>query len=981
MSARGSLLGNLARWTVRRLARLYYPRIEIGDAARIPRDGPVLFAANHPNSMLDPVVVGVTAGRPVRYLAKAPLFDVPVLGALLRALGMIPAYRAQDAADVTKNAGSLDAGADLLAQGEALGIFPEGLTHDAPQVAMVRSGAARIAMRALEKGARNLKIVPLGINYQDKERFRSAVWVRVGEPIDAAEWLLRHENDGRKAMRALTRELERQLKNLTVHLDHAAWAPLLPDLEALVPPSKEVAAHPAAPLLLRKRIAGAINYFMAADLGRAEEAIDEIAAFRERVGAAGLRIDSPALRYRGAALFFRLLWTPILLLAGLLPALLGFVHHFVPFSVVRLLAPKLQTPGRTTVSLARLGLGLPIYAAWYAAVVWFWLAQTAFRPWAVWTWTALMPFAGLAALAYLAHAGEALALWWHQVKLALQPARARELLEAQAALKLRLATLAAEYARAFPVEPLPPAPPLWPRRVRGVMAWGATAAVLLAIFFAARSGLRAKPLPELTGEAPSLALLSEQELKARLAGDENALRDVLAGLDELERRALELRAEFESGKRSYYRQEDNDAVRAELLAYLNYRKALLRLVWRNRSGDDLELSHPRLRAFLIASTAATALYDTSLKFVTRFAREESVKKLNEGAPEWGIPERLYDTIRANLSQLDNRKLLLEALERYDGARPAFEAEGLAAGEPHAGFHERIARGRETIAELGENVWKEKAGMVLGDVTGLGKGAAYRVQSLVATWIGDTKLREPREGRALIDRENLDKLRARLEPGDILLERRNWYLSNAFLPGYWPHGALYVGTPQDLRELGLDADPRVKPHWKTFAGADEAGHPHAIVEALSEGVVCASLEHSCGGGDAVCVLRPRLSLDEKKEAIARAFSHLDKPYDFEFDFFSTDKIVCTELVFRAYDGPLEFPLVDVMGRKTLPAVEIVRKFAQERGDPGRQLDFICFLDGDERTGTCFFDTEDALIGTLDRPGMTWLLVLEQGVKGR
>ena len=89
------LLGHLARWIIRRLIRLYYPKIEISGREHIPRTGPVLLAANHANSLIDPVIVGLTADRPVRFFAKAPLFDTPVLGRLMRALGMLPAFRAQ----------------------------------------------------------------------------------------------------------------------------------------------------------------------------------------------------------------------------------------------------------------------------------------------------------------------------------------------------------------------------------------------------------------------------------------------------------------------------------------------------------------------------------------------------------------------------------------------------------------------------------------------------------------------------------------------------------------------------------------------------------------------------------------------------------------------------------------------------------------------------------------------------------------------
>ncbi len=176
------------RGLVRALARFYYPRIEVTGSELIPREGPVLLVANHPNSLMDPVLLGIAAGRPVRLMAKAPLFDVPVMGAVLRALGMVPAYRGSDDAKlVTKNLESLAAAARQLAAGGVMGIFPEGKSHDATQLALVRSGAARLAMQAVaapmaDAGparARGLRVVPVGINYERKERFRSAVWTSI----------------------------------------------------------------------------------------------------------------------------------------------------------------------------------------------------------------------------------------------------------------------------------------------------------------------------------------------------------------------------------------------------------------------------------------------------------------------------------------------------------------------------------------------------------------------------------------------------------------------------------------------------------------------------------------------------------------------------------------------------------------------------------------------------------------------------------
>jgi hypothetical protein len=103
--------------------------------------------------------------------------------------------------------------------------------------------------------------------------------------------------------------------------------------------------------------------------------------------------------------------------------------------------------------------------------------------------------------------------------------------------------------------------------------------------------------------------------------------------------------------------------------------------------------------------------------------------------------------------------------------------------------------------------------------------------------------------------------------------------------------------------------------------------------------------------------------------------VEKPYDFEFDFTSRDKLVCTEVVFRSYGenaGPLRFPLKNTLGRQTMPAIELVRKFVEELERENPQLEFVAFIDGDEATGTAVFrDDASQFATTLDRPALTFL----------
>jgi hypothetical protein len=363
-----------------------------------------------------------------------------------------------------------------------------------------------------------------------------------------------------------------------------------------------------------------------------------------------------------------------------------------------------------------------------------------------------------------------------------------------------------------------------------------------------------------------------------------------------------------------------------------------------------------------------------MKFVHNFNRSpETVARLNEGEPAWGIPNGMYDTVQKNLASRSSIRQLASAGEYYRRMQPQLHRLELGESSRVAPFHAAIRRANRTIEQLGGSRWRRKFGVASKDLAKLIATVRYDTQSAMSTWIGDFKIREPRNGVSLIPAKHVARLKSILKPGDILIERRNWYVSNAFLPGYWPHAALYVGTVDDLRKLGLDKNAYVKNHLAAFAKPDDENHPHVIIEAMSEGVIFSSLEHSIGGGDSAAVLRPRLSDEEIKQAIVLAFSHAGKPYDFEFDFETHDKLVCTEVVYRAYganQGEMRFPLKKILGRNTMPAIEIVRKFKEELGRDDAQLELIAFIDGDEVTGKTTFSTDRAaFVATLDRPALT------------
>jgi 1-acyl-sn-glycerol-3-phosphate acyltransferase len=146
-------------------------------------DGPRLIVANHFGGLVDAIVVVRALGGLPYIVAKSTLFKRLPMRLGLRALGVVPVYRQMDHSDMGKNVSSFHEVAKMLAKGRTVLIFPEGTVTDAQELQKVRTGAARMALSAIETGVHNLAIIPVGITYEDKVSSRSRVLVEGGDRI------------------------------------------------------------------------------------------------------------------------------------------------------------------------------------------------------------------------------------------------------------------------------------------------------------------------------------------------------------------------------------------------------------------------------------------------------------------------------------------------------------------------------------------------------------------------------------------------------------------------------------------------------------------------------------------------------------------------------------------------------------------------------------------------------------------------------
>lgn len=329
MRAPERLLQGFARLVL----KVFFRRVEVVGEERIPREGPLVLVANHVNGLIDAaLIVGALPVWP-RMLAKSTLWKNPVIRPFVEGAKAIPVYRKQDQVDTAGNEQMFEACHEVLIQGGAIALFPEGKSHNEPRLQPLKTGLARIVVGAERKHpGLAVKIVPVGLTFDEKETFRSRALVQVGEPLEVGPG---------EEVRSLTARVDQGLKEVTLNYPswEEAWligraAELYGRAELAVPRGRRLADH----FQVHRAFVEGYHDLRRRHPEKVQAVEGAVREYDRLLKAFGLRDDQVAAAYSPNPVIRFVATTILRLLVHLPLAAVGTVLNVIPFWLVRLVA-------------------------------------------------------------------------------------------------------------------------------------------------------------------------------------------------------------------------------------------------------------------------------------------------------------------------------------------------------------------------------------------------------------------------------------------------------------------------------------------------------------------------------------------------------------------------------------------------------------------------------------------------------------------
>jgi hypothetical protein len=369
--------------------------------------------------------------------------------------------------------------------------------------------------------------------------------------------------------------------------------------------------------------------------------------------------------------------------------------------------------------------------------------------------------------------------------------------------------------------------------------------------------------------------------------------------------------------RGEFRPSEDEAIGFWFATFLTARDNL----WTVIDEVRMEIDKPafsvndeeKLRFFVVGYAAVCLLIRIDRVLLFQVGDHSLVqRKLNEAFPEFRIPRKQFTTI---FSAFVDQANVLATRDAIQFARKNRRKIARLRNDPEVGFIAGQLRELEASLNPSKLSYLKRAWAYLSHKwRRRGVVSVERLFATVLEGFGRAASELSEQDNKRVTPEMRKALGEFLQPGDIVVTRHAKALTNLFLPGFWPHAALYVGTPAQREASGIEVAPDKEARWVEDI---------SVLEALKDGVRLRPLDETLSV-DTFVILRPNLQPGSIKRAVERAIQHEGKMYNFDFDFFNSDRIVCTEVIYRAYDGleGLEFPLCERAGRKTFSAEDLL-----------------------------------------------------------
>ncbi len=369
------MLYNLLKTLFRITFRYFFKNTFRKYPERFPEKGPLIICANHPGAFLDPIVIAASSKRRIYFLAKAAVFKGKFAKWLLPKFNMIPIYRKQDdPSQMHKNDETFSKCHEHLLAGDAILIFPEGISATERKLREIKTGAARIALGAFAASGfkTDVQIICIGLNYDDPHLFRQDVLMNYSEPISVKDYQAQYKENPTEAARLLTLEIRARLENGLIHIEHEEADGITRQIEKLYR-SEIVGDKITSPQLkareleMIRNISIAVKHFLQHDREKVKDIVNKVRSYYWKLDEMGFSDKLMRSGKKSGSRYFYWLGEIALIIFGFPLFIYGATVNYIPFTLASFLSRNI-VKARDFFGAIGVASGMFLFLIWYSAL-------------------------------------------------------------------------------------------------------------------------------------------------------------------------------------------------------------------------------------------------------------------------------------------------------------------------------------------------------------------------------------------------------------------------------------------------------------------------------------------------------------------------------------------------------------------------------------------------------------------------------------